>query len=213
MKYLLLIIISLLISGNVAAAELLPIDEAYKDPSFFNFRQQLLISISNKDKSFLLTILSPTILNSYGGNGGPREFIEKWGLVNAPTSPVWNELQWILNHGGSYSIGIFCAPYVYSAWPHKYDPFEYYVAVIRKGVPLRSLPVQDSKVIKKLDYSIVKVLDHRYWDKGKDELIHVQHENLEGYVSHFELRSPTDYRACFEKLNGKWFLTSLVAGD
>jgi hypothetical protein len=84
---------------------------------------------------------------------------------------------------------------------------------VNKGVSLRSLPMKDSTVVTHLDYSIVRVLDNRYWDKGIDELVKVQYENIVGYVSHFELRSPTDYRACFEKLNGKYFLTALVAGD
>ncbi len=34
-----------------------------------------------------------------------------------------------------------------------------------------------------------------------------------GYVSVKFVRSPIDYRACFEKKNGKWKMNTFVAGD
>ena len=40
------------------------------DPSFLAFRTRLLEAVKKKDAKFISSLLSPDILNSFGGNGG-----------------------------------------------------------------------------------------------------------------------------------------------
>ena len=53
---------------------------------------------------------------------------------------------------------------------------------------------------------------------GKDDRIFIWYKietlgGKKGFVSAEFVRSPIDYRACFEKKNGKWKMTAFVAGD
>ena len=98
---------------------LYPVDESHKDRSFKVFRDQLLAALRRRDKKFLLSILHPKILNSLGGEGGVKEFVEMWNL-NSSQSKVWSELHEILLLGGTFDEQNggkeFSAPYVTSRW-------------------------------------------------------------------------------------------------
>lgn len=202
----------LLWTSVASSAELLPVDEAAKEPGFKEFRDKLLRAVGRKDGAYLLGALAPDILNSFGGGGGKNEFARQWSL-DSPHSKIWKELGWILTHGGSFSAdGSFCAPYVYSIWPHNYDPFEY-AAVIAGAAPVRKTRSKASGVIARFRYEIVKVLDQRWQEKKPEELVRVKGDSVEGFLPASGLRSPIDYRACFEKRKDRWVMAILVAGD
>ena len=100
--------------------KLYPVDEASKDLSFKRFRDRLIGAVKKRDKRFLLSILHPKIMNSFGGDGGVREFVEMWKL-NSPDSKVWSELLTVLSMGGSFyqedgTEDFSGAPYVSSRW-------------------------------------------------------------------------------------------------
>lgn len=210
-----IIIISFTIigSGLAYSAELPPIDEGTGDPSFANFRRELLTTISRKDKIRLLRIVSPDIISSFGGEGGKDEFVRHWHL-DSPKTKIWLELQWILTHGGSFDReqGSFWAPYVYSKWPDEYDSFNH-AAAVEAAVPVLKARPGNSPVIGMLRYSIVRIIEESWWEKKPDEFIKIQYGRMEGFVQASKLRSPIAYRACFQKIDGSWYLTRLVEGD
>ena len=207
-------IIVLFVAWTAAAysAELRPVDEAAKNPSFREFRSQLLRAVEQKDRGHLFGVLAPDIRNSFGGNDGKDAFAEQWKL-DSTDSEVWKELKWILTHGGSFfEDGSFCAPYVYSRWPDNYDAFEY-AAVVSDRLPVRKSRSAASAVVGRLRYTIVKVLDEQ-WSRAKPgELIKVQANSIVGFVPAGTLRSSPDWRACFAKQEKGWLMTMLVAGD
>jgi len=208
--------------------KLYPVDEGAQDPSFTAFREKLIEAARKHDTDFILSILDPQILNSFGGDGGIKEFKEQWKLVEPDTSKLWKELVSILANGGSFinfdGKKEFCAPYVSSQWekvanqlPTGQDGVDY-AAVAAEKVDLRLEPNLAAPVIGTLSYNIVKIdydasvpderdSDYFAWIKVTSA------SGQQGYVPGKYVISPTGYRACFKKVGEKWNMTSLVAGD
>ncbi|MGV3615409.1 MAG: hypothetical protein ACO1SV_08770 [Fimbriimonas sp.] len=191
---------------TAAPPQLLPVDEAKRDPSLVAFRAKLLRAIEAKDAKFLLARVSPDIRTSFGGGGGRKDFQRQWKLPSAK-SPVWETLDRVFRHGGGFQGKGFWAPYVYAKWPDRYGPFEH-AAVLGKRVPWGRTPRGGASGY--VDYAIVRLLPE------KPESSHRKVQILGGpavYIRQDALYSPVGYRACLERRKGQWAITALVAGD
>jgi hypothetical protein len=211
----LLLLFSIWTHGYAQVKKLYPVDEATKDPSLFVFRARLLKAIQMKDATFLHSILDKDIMNSFGGAGGIAEFKQTWH-AERPQSKIWSELLNALALGGGFDEKhVFSAPYVFSNFPEDLDAYKF-GAVIDDAVRVRREPNLRSEIILTLSFDVVKVLD---WTAkrnpvDKREWITVEVSgNRKGYVVSEYLRSPIDYRAIFEKKDGKWLMTAFIAGD
>lgn len=205
----LLLLVLVLSLPTQAATVLKPVDNAANDPSFLAFRSQLLKTIERKDAKALLTVVNKNIHASFGMENGIEDFKKMWGLNKPATSQLWDELSKVLKMGGSFSNKTtFVAPYVFSEWPESKDAFENW-AVIAKDVNIRAKPSMSAAVLKKVSYEILPIefSDNEQWvtvklDQGK-----------KGYIASQYIRSSVDYRAFFEKINGRWQMTVFIAGD
>lgn len=223
--FLFAVVLSLVFSGNIAAQEefqLTPVDEAKKDASFFAFREKFIAAVKKRDTKFLLATLDRNVKGSFGGDSGIADFKKLWKL-NQPNSALWNELLTVLTNGGTFTEGKpaknkeFCAPYSYTLFPPDLNAFEYQI-IFGSNVNLRAKPDSDSAVIAQLSYNVIKVDYENSVKKPKqeDEYVWLKIETLggkEGFVSADFVRSPIDYRGCFEKIGGKWKMTFFLAGD
>ena len=193
------------------AAPLLPVDDAAKQPDFFTFRAQLQIAVAKRDKAAVLAVVSKTIQNGYGDDNGIDNFKKNWA-IDKPNSQLWETLGTVLALGGSFNQeGVFAAPYVSSSWPDSAgDGFEN-TAIVGNKVNVRKAPNQSSEVLQTVSYEIVP-LDAN--DHGNDAWVAIKlPDGKKGYVSRSFARSPVDYRASFEKVDGRWQMTMLLAGD
>jgi hypothetical protein len=206
-----------LFSPRVAAqvSKLYPVDEAARDGSFFAFRARLMIAVEQRDAVFVTSVVSPTIKNSFGGNDGLAEFKKYWRPERA-ASRLWATLMGVLALGGSFDErNAFIAPYTFSKWPEEIDAFQH-GAIVGEGVRVRERPALDGKVLASLSFDIVKVPDWRpAQTRGSKQVwIKVTLANgAPGYVAADYIRSSIDYRAIFEKKDGRWVMTVLIAGD
>lgn len=215
----LLLVSCLLFFAGVQVSEsqdrkLYPVDEGLREPSFASFRADLLMAIQRRDAKYILKILDPEIELSFGGHRGITDFKQMWHPEQR-NSKLWKTLQNVLRMGGSFEKGkpnIFWAPYVFSMFPDGLDAFEWR-AVIRKDAPIRTAPDFRAPVIAKLSYDIVEVVREASSHSGESRWLKVRFAGKEGYARREALRSPIDYRACFEKKAGKWLMTFLIAGD
>src|SRR5687768_12172923 len=94
---LLLLTAMLLLAGSCAASaqtrKLYPVDEGRKDPSFQAFRQRLVAALRRGDRRFVLSIVDPKIVPSFGDEtGGIRAFKKLWNL-DERDSKGWNRLR------------------------------------------------------------------------------------------------------------------------
>lgn len=220
LKLVTLSLLMIALTACVCAAQsrkLNPVDEASKDPSFKAFRDRLLAAVKQQDETVLYGSLDPKIANSFGGEGGVTEFNTQWKMGEEHTK-LWDELATILSMGGSFAtvagVKSFCAPYVYSKFPDDLEGNGYAV-ITGTGVRVRAEANLNAPVITALSYDIVE-LDNEPSASGEtnSEWIKIIAPNgKKGYVFGKYIRSATDYRACFEKKQGQWKMTALIAGD
>ena len=220
LKRVMLFMFLLALSPCAVAAQsrkLNPVDEGPRDPSFKAFRDRLLKAAKDEDETVLYESLDPKITNSFGGDGGITEFNVMWKMSD-DHPPVYRELVNILSMGGSFMTAkgekSFCAPYVFSKFPDHLDGFAY-AAIIGTGVRVREQPNLSAPIITTLSYDIVElVLENSTYGGVNQEWVKIVTPNgKKGYVFSKYIRRPIDYRACFEKKQGKWLMTALVAGD
>lgn len=200
--------------------QVFPVDEGKTDASFDAFREKLIKAVKNRDKKFLLSSLDANIKASFGGDDGIADFGKLW-KIDAPKSKLWDELLTVLTGGGKFinesNKKLFCAPYSFTNFPEDLDAFEYQI-IIADNVNLRARPNQTAEVTAQLSYHVVKVdYQNSIGDRRKQPTYSwLKVETLggkKGFVSAKYVRSPIDYRACFEKKRGKWKMTTFVAGD
>ncbi|MEO8126231.1 MAG: hypothetical protein ABJF23_08305 [Bryobacteraceae bacterium] len=195
----------------MAQTKLLPVDESASDPQFAAFYKAFRTAVAQKNAKALLDTLDPEVQSEIDGDKGSKAFDKHWNPSN-PASKVWSELAVVIALGGSFSTEqgtkMFCAPYIYSKFPDAVDSFGHGV-ILGAGVPLRSRPDDGAPVKGKLSYDIVKVPD---WGVNLP-WIRVVTGTGTGYVRRTEIRSPSDFRVCFHRKNGRWMLRWLVAGD
>ena len=219
-------------SGRTSGAQtnggvkLFPVDEAANDPSFLEFRKELITALERKDVQFIRSVLDPGIRNTFGDDGGVNEFFEIW-KPEQPDSPLWPGLSIILSMGGTFEDyegkRSFCAPYVFSAWEriekNLADPDSAFThaAIVGENVELKRSPDATAEALATLAYDVVKVdYEKSIREPNKETLAWVKVTTLdgkEGYVLARSVRSPIDYRACFEKSGSRWRMTALIAGD
>lgn len=198
--------------------QIFPVDEGKNDASFIAFREKLISAVKNKDKKFLLGILDRNIKGNFGGDSGIEDFKRLWKL-DSPQSELWKELLIVLTNGGKFVTAKkeFCAPFSFTNFPEDLDAFEHQM-IFGNNVNLRAQPNTTAKVVAQLSYNVVKVdYESSVPEKGKEgEYSWLKIETLggkKGFVSAQYVRSPIDYRACFEKKTGKWLMTFFLAGD
>jgi hypothetical protein len=196
--------------GAWAQQRLQPVDEAATRPDFFSFRAQLLADVARRDVKALLAVVHKDVKNSFGGIDGIDEFKTMWD-VDSADSKVWETLATVLGLGGSFTADHqFTAPYVFSRWPRGVPAYDF-VAITGNGVRARVAPEPSSEVLASLSYDIVEPVDSTL--AGDDwAAIRLPGGKL-GFVAKRYVRSPIDYRAIFEKLDGRWQMSIFIAGD
>ena len=201
--------------------KLYPVDEADLSPSFFVFRARLLGALAMRDTAFVYRHVAPDIRTSFGADGGIADFREHWDPGN-PRSELWPLLMQTLAHGGTFSsnpasedsLFRFVAPYTFSAFPEHLDAFTHLV-IVGAGVRVREAPGLEAPVIAALSYDVVRLPEdspaaHEDTPGWTPVLLA---SGRTGYVSSAYVSSPLDYRAGFERRNGRWMMTFFVAGD
>ncbi len=203
------------------ADQLPPVDEAAKDPDFKAFRDRLAQAVKQRDRKIIIESITPDIVNGHDLGRGREVFAREW-FRDARESPLWETLGALLALGGSFQPTDegdpeFWAPYVYSEFPEERAGLDEAVA-LGPAVAVRARPEIEAKVVATLNHAIVKVADfkpvteksvtgERLWLKI------INPDGSFGWVEKRELRTPSDYRACFRKIKGQWKMTLLLTGE
>ncbi|CAN5866353.1 hypothetical protein BH11VER1_BH11VER1_27010 [soil metagenome] len=214
MKYLpslLTLFVGLIATSSLRAQqELKPVDQASVQPDFFTFRARLQTTLARRDKEAVLAVVHKDIKNSFGGDDGVDGFKKTWNL-DKPDSSLWETLATVLALGGTFdTIGSFTAPYVFTNWPESVDSFDHMV-VTGSGVRVRSEPNNTAPSLATLSFAIVECLPDN--DPTKPWVSIRLPGGKTGYIDRRYVRSPIDYRASFAKIDGRWQMTVLLAGD
>lgn len=200
-------------------AKLPPVDEASKDPSFAEFRNKLSSIVRQRDAAALLAVVDPKIRVTFGESNGIEGFKRQWKPENSD-SPLWTKLDDVLSLGGAFEkipdgSERFVAPYTFAKWPESSDAFETLVAVC-PGAVVYEHPDRGSKALGRLDWNILQIAPEDPLRKGQQTTEWRAVVLPGGGTAWGEsrcLRSSVDYRAAFEKKNGKWTMVYFIAGD
>ena len=222
-NYLILLAIILpFVFSNVVLAQkeryVTPVDEAKNDASFYAFREKLVAAVKMRDAKYILSIVDRDIKNSFGGNDGIEEFKKRW-KINGSKSEFWDEFLPVITNGGKFikegTNKLFFAPYSFNSFPDDLDAFSYSV-IFGNNVNLRSKADAVSPVVSSLSYNIVEIVEAVKEKENAEKVLWYEVKTLggkRGFVKAEFVRSPIDYRAGFEKKNGKWKMTAFIAGD
>ena len=211
-----LIVLMLAPGASAQVAKLYPIDEAAQDSSLMLFRLRLIEALVERDTAFVYAHLAPEVKVSFGDTDGIESFKAIW-QPGAPESPFWSTMAGIIGAGGIYEAdpgytdaeATFIAPYYFSAFPDEYDAFEYGV-VVGERVNVRSAPSTEGEVLTRLSYAIVRLPG----TGSSDGWVPIElADGTEGFMASRYVKSPLDYRAGFEKIDGRWRMFFFVAGD
>ena len=210
MKIILPILMSLLLAEAAFAQPLRlpPRDECARDASFAAFRSQLLAVIDRKDAKGLLALTAEDIAFSFGGGQGKPDFIQSWKLEGSQQSPIWKELAGALGLGCAVAPDYFAAPSMFADFPEDLDFFEHVVAVTPAAFAHAAPDILSERLLR-LDHDILMVTD----GGGGDWLGVKLADGRVAFVRREDVRSPIDYRAIFEKRDGRWLMTAFLAGD
>jgi len=197
------------------------VDEASMDPSFATFRAKLISAAERRDTAYIISTLDPRILVNFGGASGIAAFKKEW-KPQSKGSWFWSEFLAVIKNGGAFDRdngkrkNSFWAPFTFNGLPDDLDSFDYQI-IIGSNVNLRKEPRVSSESVAKLSYNIVRVESETVPKSGKSEYPGWYRiktlGGLEGFIKSEFVRSPTDYRAGFEKKRGKWVMTAFVTGD
>ena len=191
-----------------------PTDESDRDSQLKTYLGQLRIVVQKRDGPALQKLIASDILLTFGPP--PNKLTEETLELMNPNSPVWRELEDVLQFGGTFlGTNHFCMPYVFTKFPENIDSYTHQV-VIKPSVIARSKPSGKAPKVTTLEFAIVRT------DPGIPEIVTgtdrtrwiiIYLDEQIAYIPEGTLRSPIDTRACFEKRRTGWVMTHLVGGD
>ena len=154
---------------------------------------------------------SPDIRYSFGDlEEGPAAFRASSHLDD-PHSNFWRDFEQVLTLGGRFDeAGTFTAPYVFTDWPDTVPVFDH-MAVVGNNVRVRMAPNAKAAIVTTLSHCLVQSVQP---SGNNDEWYQVRlQDGREGHINAQYLRSPIDYRAAFQVINGQWKMIFFIAGD
>ena len=218
-KYTSLFFWFMLATSVAAAAErielphLPPVDESKQDSQLEVYLGHLRTAVQKRDKEELQKLMAPDILLTFGP---PPLNVEEFLDLTNPNSPVWNDLEIVLQFGGTFlNQNRFCIPYIFTKFPQKLDGFAHQVT-IRPSVIARNAPTKNAPVVATLEFAIVRTdLGNTRITVGPEgqRWARIYLDGQAAYVPEDSLRSPIDIRAGFEKRADGWLMTTFVGGD
>jgi hypothetical protein len=207
-KAVVLALAALALAASATPTRLPPVEQCDADPSFVQFRAELLSVIGRKDEKALMGLVADDVLVDFGGGNDKKAFAATWGFGRAQPSNLWEKLGEALRLGCAPAAEALVSPSLIAQFPDDLDGYETLVAL--PGTQLRTKPDDAAASVAVLDWDVLTVVDPV--DLAPWSGVRLA-DGRKGFVRGDQVRSPIDYRAIFEKRGGKWLLTAFVAGD
>ena len=176
------------------------------------FRRQLAAAIAARDADVLAVLAAEDVKLDFGGGEGRAELRRR---LADDSLGLWDELDALMALGCSANKqGGITIPWYFDQEMGQLDPFDTFV-VSGEDVPLRSGPAADAPIVKRLSWDVVV----QWRNQENPDFLQVRWtdaeggEPVEGYIDRDSLRSVIDYRLIASSRNGRWRITSFIAGD
>lgn len=193
---------------KLAEGRYAPRDECVGLPGADAFRQSLAQAVEARDAEALIALAAPDVKLDFGGGAGAAQLQARLDGEN-PT--LWDELDALLQLGcAAKGQSRITLPWYFAQKIDAVDPAAGMI-VTGENVPLRIAPELDAEVLEEVSWDVVEAID------GLQPEAPFQHvetvKGKRGYIATDRLRSLLDYRLLASSRDGKWSITSLVAGD
>ncbi|HEU4499206.1 MAG TPA: hypothetical protein VFR60_07690 [Sphingomicrobium sp.] len=204
-----LFVIAALLIADVEPVRVPPIDECGSDPAFVEYRTMLTDAVARKDASALQALVATDVMIDLGGGTTWAAFTREWKLERPQESGLWRELANLLQLGCEELDNSRIIPVNFSKLGEFGDALPAYFA-IETGAALRSRPDNSAPIVAILDSHLL----FENLEAAPDGWLNARlSDGRSGFVRLSAVRSAIDYRAGFEKRDGRWKMTSFVAGD
>lgn len=173
------------------------------------FRAQLTDAVKARDADALLALAAPDIKLDYGGGSGKAELRKR---LSDPAYALWDELDTLVTLGCAKSAegGGITLPWYFAQDFGQLDVLNS-IIVMGEDVPLREAADGSSPVVAPVSWDAVTVVG-RF--KPDAEFYQVKtRDGKIGFIAADKLRPIAGYRVLASSRDGKWSVTSLIAGD
>lgn len=185
-----------------------PRDECAELPGAAAFRESLANAVEARDVDALAALSASDIKLDFGGGSGTGELRAR--LLN-PERSLWDELDDLLALGcAANGQGGLTIPWYFTQDMGDVDPFEGMI-VTGEHVPLRAAPDPKADALAEISWDLVTLEGGLHPEERYQKVATA--DGRKGYIATAKLRSLVDFRLVASSRNGKWSITSLVAGD
>lgn len=185
-----------------------PRDECAGLPGADAFRQELAQAVEARDADALIALAAPDVKLDFGGGAGSGQLHAR---LSGESPSLWDELDALLALGcaaeGQSGITI---PWYFAQEIDAVDPMMGMI-VTGENVPLRVAPETDAETLEEVSWDVVELVDGLQPEAPFQHVATVKGKR--GYIATDKLRSLIDYRLLASSRDGRWSITSLIAGD
>ncbi len=201
------------LTAPAQAEHLAPRNECSQLEGANKFRMALVTAVANRDADLLEPLVDPQVRFDFGGGSGWEEMRKR---LSSDQYRLWKELEAVLRLGcATYDDGSIAMPYYWAQeMPEGFDGFATLI-VLGDDVPLYSAS-EGGHVLRRLDWEAVEMMsfyETREYDEAasRDEVRTA--DGTRGFVERASLRALVDCRLLARREDGKWRITTFIAGD
>ncbi|OYX66777.1 MAG: hypothetical protein B7Y88_02775 [Sphingomonadales bacterium 32-64-17] len=193
-----------------------PRDECAKVAGASPFLAEIRSAVSARDTAAFVALAAEDVKLDFGGGAGHDQLRS---MLSTDSAALWAKLDQLMTLGcASDGDALITLPW-YFAQDISADPYTGMI-VTGAGVPVHETAAEQAPVIAAISWDVVELIDGVSEDSGFAHVRWQRRESpatkptvIEGYIDATRLRSLIDYRLLAASRNGKWRITSLIAGD
>ena len=195
---------------QAASGPLAPRDECTSVEGLGELQTKLKKAVAARDADALMALVDKNVQLDFGGGSGQAELHKR---LTSPDYLLWDEIEQALALGCGFDKS--ADGNNYATWPWYFskdviplDPFEAMI-VTGGNVPLRDGASATAKQIGTVSWDYVQLKEY-----SEDPYLPVvTSDGKAGFMEAKKLRSLVDYRIMADKIDGKWKVTTIIAGD
>lgn len=184
-----------------------PRDECSAVEGAAEFRQRLAEAVRLRDADTLVALAADDVMLDFGGGAGSAELRKR---LYDPQYKLWEELDALLQLGcAANDEGGITLPWVWAQDLGIDDPFST-LLVTGEDVPIKTAPNARADQLDTVSWDLVEAVS---FDPARPFQEIKVADGGSGFIATDKLRSVIDYRLIASSRNGKWSITSFIAGD
>ena len=193
-----------------------PRNDCTKVAGALPFLADIRSAVAARDTEAFALLAAEDVKLDFGGGAG-RDQLRS--MLASDTAPLWTKLDELMTLGcASDGDALITLPWYFGQEISASASTG--MIVTGTGVPVREAAAEQAPIIAAVSWDVVELIDG---GDGNAGFAHIRWQRrgapaskptvIEGYIDAARLRSLIDYRLLAASRNGKWRITSLIAGD